>query len=168
MSTESHIYQIPELAQFLKEADFIDIKTIEGDISLREFVAGFLSYQPGWVTFLFYIRQWFVRLLGMKQEDIPQAPQMRPEDVPMNPGEPAHIFTVRSTAEDHYWMGEIKDTHLDAALGVVVEPLAGEAARFHVITIVHYNNWAGPVYFNVIRPFHHLVVNNMMRAIVRG
>ncbi|MGE6761631.1 DUF2867 domain-containing protein [Corallococcus interemptor] len=27
----------------------------------------------------------------------------------------------------------------------------------------HYRNWAGPVYFNVIRPFHHLVVARMAR-----
>jgi hypothetical protein len=40
--------------------------------------------------------------------------------------------------------------------------------RFHVVTIVHYNNLAGPVYFNVIRPFHHLVVKQMARRGAHG
>ena len=32
------------------------------------------------------------------------------------------------------------------------------------LTVVHYKHWTGPVYFNVIRPFHHLVVRQMARA----
>jgi len=28
---------------------------------------------------------------------------------------------------------------------------------------VHYRSWAGPVYFNTIRPFHHIVVGSMMK-----
>jgi hypothetical protein len=30
--------------------------------------------------------------------------------------------------------------------------------------VVHYKHWTGPVYFNLIRPFHHLVVSRMARA----
>jgi hypothetical protein len=33
-----------------------------------------------------------------------------------------------------------------------------------VVTVVRYHNLAGRVYFNVIRPFHHLVVHAAMRA----
>ncbi|WP_422698682.1 DUF2867 domain-containing protein [Desulfosarcina cetonica] len=29
---------------------------------------------------------------------------------------------------------------------------------------MRYRNWTGPVYFNLIRPFHHLVVREMMKA----
>jgi hypothetical protein len=46
---------------------------------------------------------------------------------------------------------------------VVVEPLT-MGNRFLVVTIVHYRHWTGPVYFNVIRPFHHIVVWQMMKA----
>lgn len=31
----------------------------------------------------------------------------------------------------------------------------------HVVTVVHYRNWKGPLYFNLIRPFHHLVLGGM-------
>ncbi|MBC7815075.1 MAG: DUF2867 domain-containing protein, partial [Burkholderiales bacterium] len=60
------------------------------------------------------------------------------------------------------------DSHLSAMLGVAVEPLSGDQKRFHVVTVVYYHNWAGPLYFNVIRPFHHLVVSSMARAGVRA
>ena len=70
--------------------------------------------------------------------------------------------------EEHYWIAEAKDTHLNAILGVVVESLPEQQQKlFHVVTIVFYRNWAGPVYFNVIRPFHHLVVGGMAMAGVR-
>jgi hypothetical protein len=42
--------------------------------------------------------------------------------------------------------------------------LTGDHKRFHVVTIVHYRRWTGPVYFNVIRPFHHLVVYQMAKS----
>lgn len=60
---------------------------------------------------------------------------------------------------------EAKDKHLDGLLGVVLEPLPDQQQKlFHVLTVVYYRNWAGPVYFNVIRPFHHLVVGSMAIA----
>src|SRR2546425_5121666 len=37
-------------------------------MSMREFIAAMMSYQPGWVTFLYRIRAVFVRFLGMRQE----------------------------------------------------------------------------------------------------
>jgi len=33
---------------------------------------------------------------------------------------------------------------------------------------VHYKNWAGPAYFNLIRPFHHLRVWRMTRMGLRA
>jgi len=36
-----------------------------------------------------------------------------------------------------------------------------------VVTVVRYHAWNGPVYFNMIRPFHHLVVGRMAAAGVR-
>jgi hypothetical protein len=46
----------------------------------------------------------------------------------------------------------------------VAEPVANGLIRYYIVTIVHYLHWTGPVYFNLIRPFHHLVVARMARA----
>lgn len=163
-AVQCYAAQFPMLASALSDADHVDVKNIEARATLREFVAGAMSYQPGWMTFLYRVRAVFVRFLGMKQEGVPSALKIRPEDLPMTPGKYITFFKVTAAEEDHYICMAIKDKHLTASLAVVAEPLTGGTQRFYGITIVHYHNWAGPIYFNVIRPFHHLVVRGMMRA----
>ncbi|MGB0385340.1 MAG: DUF2867 domain-containing protein [Ardenticatenaceae bacterium] len=167
MKSQSFIQQVPEIASLMEGADHMDIKTVQGELGMREFIAGLLSYQPAWMTFLYHVRGWFVRLLGMRQHGVPQAPHMRPEDVPMKVGQPALFFTVVLAEEERYWFSEISESHLTAHLGVVVEPLTDGRKHFHVVTLVHYNSWAGPIYFNVIRPFHHIVVYSMAKGALR-
>ena len=160
------ISQIPQVAQLLKGANYIDIKTIEGQTSLRQFMASMLSYYPGWVVFLYRIRTILVKLLGLVEHPAPQTlPKLGPQDVSFAVGEAVTFFTVRLAEEKHYWVGETpEDKHLSAYFAVVAEPLEDHRNRFHVATIVYYKHWTGPVYFNLIRPFHHLVVGRMMRA----
>lgn len=161
---------IPDMAESIESADHIDFKTAESDKSLREFLAGFLSYQPAWITALYYVRWGFVRLLGMKQEGIPKSPHLRPENVPMTAGEGGKIsiFEVVAAEEDHYWFGQAAESHLTATLGVICEALPDGKNRFYVVTLVHYNKWTGRVYFNTIRPFHHLVVGGMLANALKG
>lgn len=163
----AYIDQIPEITPLLEGADHIDIKVVEGAVTLRQFVAALFTYQPGWITFLYRVRAVFVRFLGMRQEGVPRPAAMRPEDVPMTPGDPAAFFTVVAAQEDRYLFAAATEQHLTAKLGVVVEPL-DDKRRFYVVTVVHYHKWTGRVYFNVIRPFHHIVVGQMARAGVRG
>lgn len=166
------IRRLPELAALFERADHVDVKTVIGSVDLRTFLANMLSYQPAWVTALYGLRAIFVRFLGIRQQSLPRrhpGQYLTPETIPMQEGQRAAFFKVRMAREEHYWIAETKDTHLNALLGVVVEPLPDQLQkRFHVITIVSYNNWAGPVYFNVIRPFHHLVVSSMAMAGVRN
>ncbi len=161
-----YIRKVAALRPILQGADHIDVKVVEGDVSLRQFIAGLLNYAPGWLTMLYRVRGGFVRLLGMRQEGVPRAPHMDAAAVPMTVGAGASFFTVRLAEDGVYWVASAGDRHLDATLGVVAEPLSGRQQRFHVLTVVHYRNWAGPVYFTVIRPFHHLVVRAMARAAV--
>jgi hypothetical protein len=160
------IGQIPQIARLLKGANYIDVKTIEGQTSLHQFIASMLSYYPGWVVFLYRIRAILVKLLGLVKHPVPEAlPKLGPQDVSFEMGEMVTFFTVRLAEEKHYWVGETpEDKHLRAYVGVVVEPLEDNRKRFHVATIVYYKHWTGPLYFNLIRPFHHLVVGRMMRA----
>lgn len=157
----------PDLEPHLAGADHIDVKSVTAGVSLREFLAGMFSYEPTWMRALYAVRWLFVRLLGMKQEGMPHMEPLRPEDIRMTPGDKAAFFTVTLAAEDRLYLAEATEKHLTAYLGVVVEPL-GRERRFHVVTIVHYRHWTGPVYFNVIRPFHHVVVRRMMQAGAEG
>ncbi|HEY1011808.1 MAG TPA: DUF2867 domain-containing protein, partial [Herpetosiphonaceae bacterium] len=161
------------LAEALAGADHVDVKTAEFDGGglapaelLREAIAGCFGYQPAWITALYHVRRGFVRLLGMRQEGVPQAQRLHAADVPMAPGAKLGFFTVAAAEEGRHWLAGASESHLTARLGLVLEQAAG-ATRLHAVTIVHYHRWTGPVYFNVIRPFHHLVVAGMLRAGVR-
>ena len=163
------ITEISEIARLLEGANYVDVKTIEGQRSLRQFGAAMLSYYPWWIVFLYRIRTILVKLLGLYDHPAPEVlPRLGAEDVSFVLGEAVTFFTVRLAEEKHYWVGETpEDKHLKAYFGVVVELTKDNHKRFHVATIVHYKHWTGPVYFNLIRPFHHLVVGKMMRAGIR-
>jgi hypothetical protein len=168
----AYIRRLPELASLLEHSDHVDVKTVIGSVDLRTFLANMFSYQPDWVTALYGVRAIFVRFLGMHQTGTlhrRRSQSLKPENIPMQEGQRVAFFKVRMAREEHYWIAEAKDKHLDALLGVVVEPLPDQQQKlFHVLTVVYYRNWAGPVYFNVIRPFHHLVIGSMAMAGVRN
>ena len=156
----------PEMAPLFERSDYVDIKIVEGHTPLRQFIAAMLSYYPWWIVRLYRIRTVLVKILGLVEHEAPEVlPNLRAEEVSFVPGDAVTFFTVRLAEEERYWVGETpEDKHLKAYFGVVVEPLAEGRRRFHVATIVHYKHWSGPVYFNLIRPFHHLVVSRMARA----
>ena len=158
--------EIPEIAPLFEGADHIDVKTALGNTSLRQFIARMLSYYPWWVVCLFRIRGVLVRILGLYKHPRPDSlPQLDSQDISFVPGEAVTFFTVRWAKDEHYWIGETpEDKHLSAYFAVIVEPMGTNQKRFHVATIVRYKHWTGPVYFNIIRPFHHLVVGHMVRA----
>lgn len=154
-----------ELGEFFQDVDYTDIKTIEGGVDLRRFIASMLSYYPWWIVFLYRVRELLVRILGLVKHEKPDVlPSLKPEDISFNPGEEATFFIVRKAKEGIYWVAETpEDKHLKAFFGVVAEPTGNHSSRFHVFTSVRYIHWTGIVYFNLIRPFHHMVVSSMMR-----
>ncbi len=163
-----YLKRLDALKPLLASADHVDVKTAVSSVSLPEFVAGLLSYQPGWVRFLLGVRWGLVRLLGMKQEGVPGAARYRPEDVPAAPGGSIGIWTVRLTG-DGLWAAETPtEKHLAAHMAIAAEPLAEGRYRYHVGTLVHYRHWTGPVYFNIIRPFHHLIVRLAVNSASKG
>jgi len=158
-----------EIEPFLKNSDHIDIKTVEGKVSLREFIASMMSYHPWWLVLLYRIRAVVARILGLDRQINVDGPlRISPEDISFKPGDNAHFFIVRKAAENQYMIAETPDDkHLRAYLAISVEKLNSGKNRFHVATIVFYKHWTGPLYFNLIRPFHHLVVKQMMIAGIR-
>lgn len=159
----TYLERIHEVQVLLQDGDHFDVKSIEAEVTLREFIVGSLNYHPTWIQALYVIRAGFVRFLGMKQEKM-AFPKLTPQNLPFEKGASSTIFQVQSAKENDHWIAKISDKHLDAYLVIAQESLANGKKRFHFGTIVHYKNWAGPLYFNVIRPFHHLVVHQMMKA----
>lgn len=157
---------LPELADLLPTADVVDVKTVTGSVTLREFTAGSLSYKTGWIKGLWAVRTMLAKALGLKSAETPAETRLRPEDISFTPGDPLSFFTVVRGVEQHYLLLEVSDTNLVAHLAIVTDE-AFPVREFKVITLVHYRRKLGRLYFEAIRPFHHLVVNSMARAGVR-
>jgi hypothetical protein len=168
MRLPNYVRGLTVLQPLVEKANHVDVKTVESTVSMSEFIAGMLNYQPAWLSFLFAVRAVFVRVLGIRHNGRPVRQSMRPAQVPMQVGQSASFFKVRLAQADSYWAAEAIDTHLTAILAVVAEPLDLQRKRFHVLTIVYYHKWTGPLYFNIIRPFHHLVVQQMAQAGARN
>jgi hypothetical protein len=162
----NEILKYKELEIYFQDADHVDVKTIESGTDLRRFISGMLSYYPWWMVSLYGIREILAGTLGLVRHEKPETlPSIKPEDLSFTPGENASFFIVRDAKEEMYWVSETpEDRHLTAFLGVTAEKLNHKRTRYHVFTSVKYLHWTGPVYFNLIRPFHHMVVWCMMKA----
>lgn len=155
---------------FFENKDYTEIKAIEGNVDLRQFISGMLCYNPRWLGFLYKVREIFVNILGLeKAVNGMDKNIILPEDVPFNPGENAHFFIINKALENQFWVCETpKDKHLKAYLGIIEEKLNSGNSRFYVFTTIDYLHWTGPFYFNLIRGFHHIVVNKMMKAGIKS
>jgi hypothetical protein len=153
------------ITKLLKDADYVGIKTVEADGDLEEFLQHIFAYRPQLIRLLYRLRAPLVRLLGFRQDPLPEMTEWVPAEFPMLPCGNVWYFTVRKVRPDCYWIaGCPRDRHLDADMAVVAEPRGGRRRRFHIITVVRYKHWTGPIYFNLIRIFNLLLVNRMAHA----
>ncbi|MBU0960539.1 MAG: DUF2867 domain-containing protein, partial [Proteobacteria bacterium] len=89
------IQDYKELDIYFQDVDHTDIKTIEGLVSLRSFIAGMLSYSPWWIAILYRMREILVNIFGLtRHEKIEVFPSIKPEDLSFEPGGNASIFIV--------------------------------------------------------------------------
>lgn len=158
---------LPELADLLPTADEVDVKTVTGTVTLREFAAGAFNYEPGWMKALWAVRTVLARVLRLRTAEMPPESKLRPEDITFTPGDPLAFFTVVRGEEGHYLLLEVADKHLTAYLAIITDEAVPER-EFKVVTLVRYRQRLGKLYFGAIRPFHHLIVGSMCRAGLRG
>ncbi|TDW88286.1 MULTISPECIES: DUF2867 domain-containing protein [Kribbella] len=151
-----------ELDDLVPVVDEIDVKTGRGDVTLREFVAGALGHSPLWVKGLFAVRMAVAAVLRLETTGVPDSRRLRPETVSFTPGEKNAFFTVVRGEEDHYLLLKVSDNHLDAWLAFITDN--ERPATFKVVTLVQFLRPAGRFYYNLIRPFHHVILLGMCRA----
>lgn len=151
-------------------ADHVDVKIGEGAVSVLEAAAGIMSYRPRWVELLWWMRAGLVRVLGLgRQREVPRT-RYTADTLPAEPGGRLGFFSVFDTDRESFWMVQGRESHLEAVLAVFATPLPGGPGRnrIHAATVVRYRSGIGPIYFNLIRPFHHLVVTRALRRALAG
>jgi Protein of unknown function (DUF2867) len=155
--------ELPEIEDLLPVVDVVDVKTVYGAVSLREFTAGALGYSPLWIKGLFAVRMAVAYALRLDMTGVPDSRRLRPETVSFTPGDSASFFTVERGEEDHYLLLKVTDNHLIGYLAIITDNAKPES-EFKVVTLVKYLRPAGRFYYNLIRPFHHVVVLSMARV----
>ncbi len=153
----------PGLVAAVGHFDYHDAFGVESGKDLRRIMAGFFSCRPTWLRLLFLLRAPLARLLGL-EHSLEAQRTFTPEEIPFATGESVWIFSVAGAQEDGFWAGEAQDAHLRAVLAFTCEPLGSGRFRHTVLTFVTYKDWRGPVYFNLVRPFHALIIKATLKA----
>ncbi len=107
------------------------------------------------------------QVLRLDTTGIPDSRRLRPEKVSFTPGDQASFFTVVRGEEDHYLLLKVTDNHLIAWLAIITDNAQPES-EFKVATLVKYLRPTGRFYYNLIRPFHHLVLLSMCSAATKS
>ena len=79
----------------------------------------------------------------------------------LNNGESCGFMSVAERTADETIVA-LDDKHLVAYMSVYIE-----GGQVFASTVVRYHNKLGVVYFNLIRPFHVLVVKNLFKQMMR-
>ena len=117
---------------------------------------------PQWVIALMGLRNAVVKRLGLRPAiSTFYGPQPRLGE--LRPGDHLGPFQVFSVTPTEVVLG-LNDKHLDFRGAVLVESFGKSAARVWVCTAVQFHNAFGRCYFALIRPFHVLIVQAMLRA----
>jgi hypothetical protein len=155
----------PLLRPFLDGADHLDVKSSPTSLELEPLLGQLLAWRPGWLRLLFALRGLLARLLSLKHKLPSHTPSTR--DL-MQPGGVPGLGEIALVKPPDLWVATLEDRHLQAHIILALEPLPAGGSLVHLGTVVRYRHWTGPLYFNLIRPFHHLVVWAGLRAAVRG
>ncbi|TGE27953.1 DUF2867 domain-containing protein [Hymenobacter metallicola] len=115
---------------------------------------------PAWIRYLMRLRDWLVRPLRLTTFPETIRP---PYGTALVPGSSLGAFRVFATAPHEVVLG-LDDRHLDFRVSVL---LAEDGRAAVVSTLVWFHNWVGRWYFQLIQPFHHLVVPALLRHALR-
>ncbi len=161
--------QIPPgtLAGNFLPADYSDCYVCEVNtgrkIAPDDVMVLFWRDMPPWAGALLRLRNFLVQFVGLRgAEGIDQEAL---EAVVRQGG--AHGITSVPAKNENETVMLLTDKHLDAWLSILVES-AERGVRVYAITVVKFKQRLGRIYFFVIRPFHVVIVKNMLeRALGR-
>jgi hypothetical protein len=114
--------------------------------------------QPPWAGVLMRLRDAIMAPFGVKTANALQTAT----------GARVGFFRIYSTQSNEMVLGE-DDRHLDFRVSVLVRPRVDAGGGHDVIvsTVVHCHNRLGRLYIVVIRPFHRMIAQAMLRRAAR-
>ena len=112
---------------------------------------------PAWVNFLFRVRNFLVRFVRLEGS----MKSLSELENCIRNGEQSKFASVPAK-NDNETVLLLDDKHLDAYLSVYIEETPNNKLIYS-ITLVHFKNKLGRIYFFFIRPFHGLIVRSTLK-----
>lgn len=148
-----------------RTSDYVDCFRValplEEDLSVDYLMAKVLSASPWWITGLMALRNLLVSGFGLKTE-LGGAPARVTREIHFEPGNRDCFFTVIDRTYDELVMAET-DKHLDFRVSFKKCIVPNCVTILELTTVVWYNNYLGPIYFTVVKPFHRALIRSMMK-----
>jgi len=119
------------------------------DQSAEEISKDFMRL-PDWANVLFLIRNRIVGIFGLKTDK--------------EMSKPDTFFTLIENRDEEIVMGE-DDKHLNFRASIIKDKLENTIS---IITIVHFNNIWGRVYFFPVKPFHKIIMKAMLKRYLKS
>ena len=135
--------------------DAFEMKLLSTNLDAIMLYKGIFSTAPKWVESLMKLRNKVVSIFGLK---VVTDNGERLFEV----GKRVGMFYLYYVSEQEVIAGE-DDRHLNFRVSVLKEE-----ERVIVTTLVQYNNGFGKFYMTLIKPFHRLIVQLMMRRYLKG
>jgi hypothetical protein len=128
----------------------------EKEIIPDDLMVNFWTDFPSWINGLFKLRNFLVKIAGLKTtyDDKEFEKCLRTGKT--------FDFISFPAKRDNETVLLLSDKHLNAYISIHVES-GKKHTTISAITLVHYHNLLGRVYFFIIRPFHGLIVKTMLK-----
>lgn len=119
---------------------------------------------PGWARLLFNLRNLLVKPFGLATGRLPD-PGDIDKSIVFRTGERAVLFTVVDRSDTEILMAE-DDRHLYFRFSVLADDQT-DGRSIWLTTLVQFHNRLGWWYFNLIKPFHGMIVRSMLSRLSR-
>jgi hypothetical protein len=118
---------------------------------------------PVWVRFLFRFRDALVKPFGLKGGDVNNKQTFEYLFKEMvRTGGNYNMMSVSAKSGNETVL-KLSDKHLTTELSCHIEDLPDRQMKISIITLVHYHNALGKIYFTFIKPFHIIIVKTIMK-----
>lgn len=133
-----------------RSIDYQDVYTVKQKTDkTAEEISKELMVMPGWVDVLMKLRNRIVGVFGLKTNRYTPKSET--------------FFTIIENREDEIVMGE-DDKHLNFRASIFKD---SSEETISLITLVHYNNVWGKVYFFPVKPFHKIIMRVLLKRYLK-
>ncbi|MDR3366857.1 MAG: DUF2867 domain-containing protein [Prevotellaceae bacterium] len=120
---------------------------------------------PKWVQMLFKLRDWLVKPFGLKTNANGKDFRHKLAEAIRSGGRVQLMNVLAKSANET--VVQLADTHLTAEMSVHTEKSNGNQTKINFITIVHFHNVLGKIYFFFAQPFHKIIVKAAMKQSIK-